>query len=191
MKKWWLANFYNNEIGVKPFDYSEVHIENCNFVNNITYGLGIISEHPIVTVNYSNSWGCENGDYWENCPGWGNIWTPWVPDPGIGLIYQDPSFIDLENLNFNYSPDSPCIDSGNPNLSDSDGSIRDIGANIYLESILGDCNADNELSILDVVYLINNCVLGSSNECACSDINNDNESNVLDVVTLVNLILSN
>ena len=63
------CNFYNNDIGVKPFDYSEVHIENCNFINNITYGLGIISEHPIVTVNYSNSWGCENGDYWENCPG--------------------------------------------------------------------------------------------------------------------------
>ena len=114
-----------------------------------------------------------------------------MPDPGIGLIYQDPNFIDLENLNFNYSADSPCIDSGNPNLSDSDGSIRDIGANIYLESILGDCNEDNELSILDVVYLINNCVLGNSNQCACSDINNDNESNVLDVVTLVNLILSN
>ena len=63
------CNFYNNNIGVKPFDYSEIHIENCNFVNNITYGLGIISEYPIVTINYSNSWGCENGDYWENCPG--------------------------------------------------------------------------------------------------------------------------
>ena len=63
------CNFYNNNIGIKPFDYSEVHIENCNFVDNITYGLGIISEHPIVTINYSNSGGCENGDYWENCPG--------------------------------------------------------------------------------------------------------------------------
>ena len=63
------CNFYNNEIGIKPFDYSEVHIENCNFFNNITYGLGIISETPVITVNYSNSWGCENGDYWENCPG--------------------------------------------------------------------------------------------------------------------------
>ncbi len=114
-----------------------------------------------------------------------------MPDPGVGLIYQNPNFIDLENLNFNYSPDSPCIDSGNPDLSDSDGSIRDIGANIYLESILGDCNSDNNLSVLDVVYLINNCVLGNSNECSCSDINNDNETNVLDVVTLVNIILSN
>lgn len=63
------CNFYNNNIGIKPFDYVELHIENCNFAYNITYGLGIISATPVITINYSNSWGCENGDYWENCPG--------------------------------------------------------------------------------------------------------------------------
>ncbi len=113
-----------------------------------------------------------------------------MPEPGAGLIFQNPGFIDLENLNFNYSPDSPCIDSGNPNLSDSDGSRRDIGANIYSNLILGDCNADNELSVLDVVYLINNCVLGNSDACSCSDVNGDGLNNVLDVVNLVNIILS-
>ena len=112
-----------------------------------------------------------------------------MPEPGIGLIYQNPDFIDIENLNFEYSSNSPCINSGNPEQIDLDGSIRDIGANIYLELILGDCNSDNELSILDVVYLINNCILGNSDNCNCSDINNDNESNVLDIVALVNLIL--
>ncbi len=113
-----------------------------------------------------------------------------MPNPGVGLIYQNPIFLDLENLDFNYSSESPCIDSGNPNLLDLDGSRRDIGANTYSNSLLGDCNSDYELSILDVVYLINNCILGNSNQCFCSDINNDNESNVLDVVTLVNIILS-
>ena len=113
-----------------------------------------------------------------------------MPDPGIGLIYQNPNFVDIENLNFEYSSESPCIDAGNPNQYDIDGTIRDIGANIYSNSILGDCNSDNELSILDVVYLINNCVLGNSDNCSCSDINNDGDSNVLDVVNLVNLILS-
>ena len=29
------CNFFNNEIGIKPFDYSEVHIENCNFIDNL------------------------------------------------------------------------------------------------------------------------------------------------------------
>ncbi len=63
------CNFYNNDIGIKPFDYSQVDIENCNFIDNLSYGLGIIGEHASITVNYSNSWGSENGDYWENCPG--------------------------------------------------------------------------------------------------------------------------
>ena len=65
---------------------------------------------------------------------------------------------------------------------------------IYNSSILGDCNEDSELSVLDVVYLINNCVLYeyvSFAECSCSDINQDGEVNVLDVVNLVNIILRN
>ena len=115
-----------------------------------------------------------------------------MPEPGVDLIYQNPNFVDVENLNFSYLENSPCINSGNPTLYDPDGSIRDIGANIYNFSMLGDCNQDSELSILDVVYLINNCVLyeyESFAECSCSDINQDDEINVLDVVNLVNLIL--
>jgi len=112
-----------------------------------------------------------------------------VPEPGIDLIYQNPNFIDVENLNFNYSENSPCIDSGNPDLYDPDGSIRDIGANIYSSLLLGDCNQDSELSILDVVYLINNCILYELAECSCSDINQDGNANVLDIVNLVNMIL--
>ena len=63
------CNFYNNEIGVKAFDSTTVDIENSNFIDNVVYGLGIITEHPIVTVSYSNSWNNGDGDYWENCPG--------------------------------------------------------------------------------------------------------------------------
>ena len=63
------CNFYNNSIGVKAFDNSTIDIENCNFINNQAYGLGIITEVPVVTINYSNSWNNSDGDYWENCPG--------------------------------------------------------------------------------------------------------------------------
>ena len=113
-----------------------------------------------------------------------------MPEPGVGLIYQDPGFLAIQNLNFEYSDESPCIDAGNPNQYDPDGTIRDIGANIFSNSILGDCNSDNDLSILDVVYLINSCILDDLEDCSCSDINNDGQSDVLDVVTLVNLILN-
>ena len=43
-----------------------------------------------------------------------------MPEPGIGLIYQNPDFIDIENLNFEYSSNSPCINSGNPEQIDLD-----------------------------------------------------------------------
>ena len=53
----------------QAFDTSNLQIENSNFVDNQTYGLGIITEDPIVNISYSNSWNNNSGDYWENCPG--------------------------------------------------------------------------------------------------------------------------
>ena len=63
------CNFYNNDFGVKAFDNTNLEIENSNFIDNQTYGLGIITEDPIVNISYSNSWNNSDGDYWENCPG--------------------------------------------------------------------------------------------------------------------------
>ena len=112
--------------------------------------------------------------------------------PGIDLIYEDPLFIDLGSSDFSYSETSPCIDSGNPEQTDPDGSIRDIGANIYNPSIIGDCNNDDSQNVIDIIYNMNNCILEVLlDNCACSDLNQDNEYNILDVVMLVNIILEN
>ena len=43
--------------------------------------------------------------------------------------------------------------------------------------------------MLDVVYLINECILNINGNCLCGDINQDELINVLDVVLLVNSIL--
>ena len=73
---------------------------------------------------------------------------------------------------------------------DPDGSIRDIGAKWFGLTIEpGDCNADNIQNILDVVYMINECIM-INNNCTCGDINEDGVVNVLDVVLLVNAILN-
>lgn len=115
-----------------------------------------------------------------------------MPDPGIGLIYQDPNFIDIENLNFEYSPDSPCIDAGNPNQYDSDGSIRDIGANPYNNQycfLSGDVNNDGVINVIDIVDLVN-CILFSEDCTICFDINEDNGYNILDVLDIVNMIIN-
>ena len=110
---------------------------------------------------------------------------------GSGIIEFDPLFINLDAWDFAYEENSPCIDSGDPSQIDPDGSIRDIGAIWYQENYMepGDCNADNIQNVLDVVFMINECILGDEDECSCGDLNQDGIVNVLDVVLLVNSIL--
>ena len=108
------------------------------------------------------------------------------------MINEDPLFIDFNNLNYNYSELSPCIDAGNPLELDPDGSTSDIGANIYTSYLLpGDCNNDNSQNVIDIIYNMNNCILEMLlNNCECTDLNNDNSYNVLDIVLLVDIILN-
>ena len=109
---------------------------------------------------------------------------------GSGLIENNPLFVGMDTWNFSYEEDSPCIDAGDPLEMDPDGSIRDIGARWYGNEIQpGDCNTDSLQNILDVIYLINNCILGDNTDCDCGDLNQDGIVNVLDVVLLVNTIL--
>ena len=109
---------------------------------------------------------------------------------GSGLIEYNPHFVDLENWDFSYEEYSPCIDAGDPEDTDPDGTIRDIGARWFGdETDPGDCNADGIQNVLDIVYLINDCILSGNDNCGCGDLNQDSIVNVLDVVLLVNSIL--
>jgi parallel beta-helix repeat protein len=47
--------------------------------------------------------------------------------PGTGNIDGDPLFIDARNGNFNICQQSPCLDAGDPDMTDPDGSRADIG----------------------------------------------------------------
>ena len=184
------CNFISNDIGLVLMDQSHATLKNSNFIDNETYGLGLITEEPVLEVSYSNFWDNSEGDCMENCPGWGNIWTPWEPEPGTGIIYENPLFENLNDLDFNLTNSSPCIDAGNPDDLDSDDSIRDIGALIFSSYALGDCSQDNNLNILDVIFIINNCIFGNEDICSeCSDIDENNQINILDVILLINIIL--
>ena len=111
---------------------------------------------------------------------------------GSGILENNPLFIDQDTWDFSYQIDSPCIDSGDPEEYDSDGTRSDIGANPFItEQLLGDCNADNEQNVVDIIFNINNCIIDNSGmvDCSCSDLNSDGQYNVLDVVMLVNIIL--
>ena len=55
---------------------------------------------------------------------------------------------------------------------------------------LGDCSQDSNLNVLDVIFIINNCIFSTQEICAtCSDIDQNDTINVLDVITLINIIL--
>ena len=110
---------------------------------------------------------------------------------GSGLIENNPLFLNFDTWDFSYEENSPCIDAGDPIDTDPDGSIRDIGARWFGddETQQGDCNADGIQNVLDIVYLINDCILGNSTDCSCGDLNEDGIVNVLDVVLLMNSIL--
>jgi hypothetical protein len=112
------------------------------------------------------------------------------PEPGTGNINTNPIFTDFNN--FTYLEFSPCIDQGDPNLLDPDESRSDIGANFYNDQLLGDCNNDNFINVVDIVGIIDGCILGSSQEdCSCGDLNSDELVNVVDIVLLVSIVLGN
>jgi len=73
-------------------------------------------------ISYNNIWGNEEGSFGG------------MPDltGKKGNISCDPKFIDPEKEDFKLSVNSPCIDKGNPQISDFDGSISDIGLNYSL-----------------------------------------------------------
>ena len=110
------------------------------------------------------------------------------------MIYQNPQFIDSNSWNFDLENSSPCIDSGSPDLIDSDGTVSDIGAIIYNNCInSGDLNNDGIINVLDVTLGI--CTILDPNNTDCLiecnlDMNNDNQNNVIDIVLIINIIIN-
>ena len=186
------CNFLDTNFGLKLFDYSTVNVINCIFGFNEIYGIGIYTENPILDVSYSLFWENIESDCMENCPGWGNIWTQYELEDDLEILYENPLFIDYENINFNLNENSPCVNTGNPDLLDSDGSRSDIGANFFNNSfcnIEGDLNEDNIVNVLDVVDMVN-CILFNNCNSICFDLNEDNQYNVLDILLIVNIIIN-
>lgn len=186
------CNFVNTNFGLKLFDVSEVSVTNCIFSNHSTYGLGLYGEDTSLDISFSLFWENEESDSMESCPGWGNIWTPLELTPGNGIIYENPDFININTYDFNLSENSPCINNGNPNYFDSDGSISDIGAKSFVNQncqINGDLNNDTIVNVLDAIDLVN-CVLYNNGCNICYDMNYDSDFNILDILNLINIIIN-
>jgi len=101
--------------------YGGSEISNCIFWANAD-STGCTETAQIHVPNPAVNYTCIQG--------WTGQW------PGVGNIGSDPFFVDLNNHDYHLLPDSPCIDSGDPNYiaepneTDLDGNPRIIGGRI-------------------------------------------------------------
>ena len=96
--------------------------QTCEVYNNIitsNFGEGIYREGGFSSTATYN-------DVWDNTIDYHGI------DPGQGSISENPLFVGGIPYSFDLTPDSPCIDAGDPDSPfDPDGSVADMGAFSY------------------------------------------------------------
>jgi hypothetical protein len=124
-----------------------VSIESCTFTGNNAPGLfppGSGFQHQTAVLRlYNGTATVRNTILVDNMDGTGMNLAVWdeggstvnveyscttAEFPGTGNIVADPLFASIEGQVLNLQPDSPCIDAGDPALSDPDGSRSDMGA---------------------------------------------------------------
>jgi len=167
-----------------------------NIITNSAGMIGMSCCWSQYIVAYNNFWSNENN-------------PSQLPDDFPNYFF-DPFYVDLDNGDYHLQSDSPCIDSGDPDLDgdgitweedpddqDPDGTRMDMGAFYYNQGpcpgwIMGDPNQDGAVDILDVVISVI-CVIAGCWDDYCfhwtMDIDADGTITILDIVTMVDMIM--
>ncbi len=105
----------NSGQGIYSTSGASVNVVNTISRNNSYSGFFIVCASSFVVLNCNGSGGTSNG---YSC----NI-------AGQNLIDSDPIFVasSISSPNYHLSTGSPCFDTGQPSLSDPDGSVSDMG----------------------------------------------------------------
>jgi len=123
--------------GIMILRVSQASIHDCTFILNLA------SEQGGGIWNYSEYTDYQNLVLRSNAPDqisigagdpqitWSNIEGGW---PGEGNIDEEPMFVAPEYGDYRLLWGSPCIDSGNPDSLDLDGTVRDMGARSFDQS---------------------------------------------------------
>jgi hypothetical protein len=128
----WLANYSGYNSSAIEFVFSSGIIKNNTIYN---YANALYAENSSINVTQNIFWrdnstvllSLFNGDYGIN---YNDIAGGW---PGENNINDNPDFKSSSTGNFSLLSTSPCIDAGNSESgSDSDGTIPDLGAVVYL-----------------------------------------------------------
>jgi hypothetical protein len=125
----------------------------------------------------------------NNIAAWdGSSWSPLGSGMdsyvyALTLYNADPDQTDSDGDDVGDMCDN-CPDTPNPDQADSDGD--DIGD--ACDWVCGDANDDEDVNILDIVYLINYKYKGgpAPDPLEAADVNSDLDINILDIVYLIN-----
>jgi len=115
---------------------SQVYVSNCIVTNNGWHGIYIDNGSDMFVVNTISR---NNGQYGFAAGGYnsyseinrsysnGSVWGDYhcSISNGQGCIDTDPIFV--SSTNYHLSTGSPCFNTGQPSLSDPDGSVSDMG----------------------------------------------------------------
>ena len=185
--------FYDNYGNATIRSMSNAEIINNTIVDNANGiyagGSETIIRNNIITYNsgygvIGNPGYFDYNDVWSN--GYGNI----LDDNGIS---SDPLYVNAAGDDFNLWQASPCVDAGDPNpiYNDMNGTRNDMGALPFI--FCGDTNLDNEVSISDIVLLINYYFAGGPPPKVLnrSDLSCDEVINLVDIILLNSFVLSN
>jgi predicted outer membrane repeat protein len=148
---------------------SIVSVEYCNFFNALGNFIGSVPA-GLGTISGTNA----NGD----------------PCDTFYNIFLDPLYVDPAVGDFHLQAFSPCIDAGDPaSPKDPDSTISDIGA-FYYHYLRGDNNADGDVTLSDIVYLINYLFKQGAEPkpMQAGDANCDGKVSLSDIVYLISYL---
>ncbi len=125
------CTFANNaRLGLYTFGDSDITLNSCISAGNLEATQVNGEEGGSIVANYCDLVGANKfrKQLWDNVnKQWYWAWTDTFP-PGMGSFSADPLFANAAGGNFNLSPPSPCINTGDPGKTDPDGSRMDVGA---------------------------------------------------------------
>ena len=112
---------------------------NCGFALWSDEATGVFTNNIVVSNGWRDEWVCPQVGIWMNGVSenveisYNDVWSNVAGDyqdmdeltGAGGNISLNPSFVD--SLDFHLSPESPCLDAGNPIFTDPDGGPSDIG----------------------------------------------------------------
>lgn len=112
---------------------------NCGFALWSDEATGIFTNNIVTSNGWRDEWVCPQVGVWMNGLSesieisYNNVWDNVAGDyrdmdeltGAGGNISLDPAFVD--SLDFHLSPESPCLDAGNPIFTDPDGGPSDMG----------------------------------------------------------------